>query len=88
MELLQLNNGDEKLHKKSLTLDKKEMTSSTSPVVSSKKPSMPKRLSLQPEKMQEDISIHNSQSEVSLTLTTNTEQSSLLNNYIPTFKLK
>ena len=80
MDLSQLNNGDEKLHKKSRTLDKKEMTSSTPAVVSSEKPSMPKRLSLQPEKIQEDISIHNSQSEVSLTLTTNTEQSSLLNN--------
>ena len=82
MDLSQLNNGDENLHKKSRTLDKKGMTSSTPAVVvvSGEKPSMPKRLSLQPKKMQKDISIYNSPSEEPLTLTTSTDQSSLLNN--------
>ena len=84
MDLSQLNNGDENLHKRTRTLEKKEVTLSTPTVKSSEKPSMPKQLSLQPQKMiasQKDTNANTNQLETqSLTLTSSNDQSSLLNN--------
>ena len=84
MDLSQLNNNEENLHKRTPTLQKKEATSSTPTVTSSEKPSMAKQLSLQPQKVvtsRKDTDVNTSQSEIQpLTLTTSKDQSSLLNN--------
>ena len=84
MDLSQLNNNEENLHKRTLTLEKKATTSSAPTISSSENPPMAKQVSLQPQKMvalQKDTGVNASQSETQhLTLITSNDQSSLLNN--------
>ena len=82
MDLSQLNNNEENLHKRTLTLEKKGATSSTPTISSSEKPSMAKQASLQPQKMiafRKDTDVNASQSGTQH-LTASNDQSSLLNN--------
>lgn len=84
MDLSQLNNNEETLHKRTLTLEKKAATSSTPTISSSEKSSMAVQVYLQPQKMvtlQKDADVNASPSGTQqLALTTSNDQSSLLNN--------
>ena len=88
MDLSQINNSEESLQKRTQVLVKKKGVTTSTPAVtgsekssSSEKPSLPKQLSLQPQKMvasQKDTSVHAIHSKETQSLTCN-DQPSLLN---------
>lgn len=80
MDLSQVNNSDENLRKRTQVL-KKEITASMPAVTSGEKPSLPKQLSLQPQKMVASLKDTNINTpDDSKAVTTCNEKSSLLNN--------
>lgn len=82
MDISQINNGDEHLRKRTQTFEKKEITTSIPAVKSNEKPTLPKQLSLQPQKMvahQKDTNGHKSDSGT-LSHPTCSNPPSLLNN--------